>query len=150
MEFLFDHEKLEVYQRSIEFVAWTDTLLEEIPRNLSVHDQLDRASTSIPLNIAEGNGKWHPQDRCRYFDTARGSALESAAALDVLAAKKKISKEDAMEGKKQAAPMVRMLVGLIKANDPSREFGSGFGSVKEEGVGWVYRAEGDEREQEQE
>ncbi|WP_372370960.1 four helix bundle protein [Candidatus Uabimicrobium sp. HlEnr_7] len=37
--------------------------------------QLDRASTSIVLNIAEENGKYTPKDR--YFDIARGSALES-------------------------------------------------------------------------
>src|SRR6266571_3398803 len=40
--------------------------------------QLDRASTSVSLNIAEGNGKFTSPDRCRFFDNARGSALESA------------------------------------------------------------------------
>lgn len=53
----------------------------------AVYDQLDRASTSIPLNIAEGNGKYTPKDRCRFFDIARGSAFECAAVLDVLTAK---------------------------------------------------------------
>ena len=51
----FDHEKLDVYQDAIRFVAHVDELLEKIPRGLAVHSQLDRASTSIPLNIAEGN-----------------------------------------------------------------------------------------------
>ena len=52
----FDHEKLDVYHRSIEFVAWAGELCELIPRGPSVRKQLDRASKSIPLNIAEGNG----------------------------------------------------------------------------------------------
>ncbi|MHC4917139.1 MAG: four helix bundle protein [Planctomycetota bacterium] len=39
-----------------------------------------RASQSIPLNIAEGNGKRSKTDRNRYLDTSRGSALESASA----------------------------------------------------------------------
>ena len=53
----FDHEKLVAYQRSIQFVAWASKLLEELPPKLAVSDQLDRASTSVPLNLAEGNGK---------------------------------------------------------------------------------------------
>jgi len=56
----FDHEKLVASQRSIEFVAWSTDLLDPIPSKLSVCDQLDRASTSVPLNIAEGNGKYTP------------------------------------------------------------------------------------------
>ena len=53
-------------------------LLEGTVRVGDVKDQLDRASTSIPLNIAEGNGKYTLKDRCRFFDTAHGSALECA------------------------------------------------------------------------
>ena len=65
----FDHEKLTVYQHSIKFVAWATDLLESVPKSISAHDQLDRASTSVPLNIAEGNGKSTPKDRCKFFDT---------------------------------------------------------------------------------
>ena len=80
----FDHEKLKVYHATITFVAWVSDLLTNIPKSLSVHNQFDRASTSIPLNIAEGNGKYTSADRCRFFDNARGSTLECAACLDVL------------------------------------------------------------------
>ncbi|MFH0881270.1 MAG: four helix bundle protein, partial [Lentisphaerota bacterium] len=58
MRTVFDHEKLDEYQDSIRFVCWVDELPREIPKTLAVHNQLDRASTSIPLNIAEGNGKY--------------------------------------------------------------------------------------------
>ena len=61
----FDYEKLEVYREAIAFIAWLSALLEETVRIGEVKDQLDRASTSIPLNIAEGNGKYTPKDRCR-------------------------------------------------------------------------------------
>lgn len=61
----FDHEKLEVYQLSLRFVAWASELLERLPKPLSAHNQLDRASTSIPLNIAEGTAKTTAPDRCR-------------------------------------------------------------------------------------
>lgn len=81
-EHWFDHEKLEVYREAIAFVAWLSTVLENALRVGDVKDQLDRASTSVPLNIAEGNGKYAPKDRCRFFDIAHGSALECAAGLD--------------------------------------------------------------------
>jgi len=118
----FDHEKLDVYQESINFVAWADALLEVIPKHLAVHNQLDRASTSIPLNIAEGNGKYTSADRCRFFDIARGSVLECAACLDVLSAKKRIKQEEAASGKLILIGIVSMLVGLIRSTSPSRVY----------------------------
>ncbi len=80
-------EKLNVYQASIQFVAWSSDILTSIPKDFASHNQFDRASTSIPLNIAEGHGKYTSADRCRFFDTARGSALECAACLDVFVVK---------------------------------------------------------------
>ncbi len=112
----FDHEKLNVYQSAVAFVAWANDLLDRVPKNSSVHNQLDRASTSIPLNIAEGNGKHTSADRCRFFDIARGSTLECAACLDVLVARNVIEKSVGDEGKQSLLEIVSMLVGLIRAN----------------------------------
>ena len=116
----FDHEKLIAYQRSIEFVAWASQLLEEMPAKLAVFDQLDRASTSVPLNIAEGNAKFTAPDRCRYWDTARGSALECAACLDVLVAKGKSALNRTEEGKRLLSETVSLLIGLCKSVSPDR------------------------------
>jgi four helix bundle protein len=120
----FDHEKLEVYREAIAFIAWLSALLEGTVRVGDVKDQLDRASTSIPLNIAEGNGKYTPKDRCRFFDTAHGSALECAAGLDVLVAKAKLTPEQVRPGKETLQRIVRMLMGLIKRNS-TREYDKG-------------------------
>jgi four helix bundle protein len=120
----FDHEKLEVYREAIAFIAWLSALLEGTVRVGDVKDQLDRASTSIPLNIAEGNGKYTPKDRCRFFDTAHGSALECAAGLDVLVAKAKLTPEQIRPGKESLQRIVRMLMGLIKRNS-TREYDKG-------------------------
>jgi len=63
-QFEFDHEKLVAYQRSIQFVAWVDRMLEQVSSKLAVHDQFDRVSTSVPLNIAEGNTKYTGWPTC--------------------------------------------------------------------------------------
>jgi four helix bundle protein len=113
MQAQFDHEKLRVYQESLRFVAWVDPVLEGLPGRLSARDQLDRASTSIVLNIAEGNGKRSSADRCRYLDIARGSVVECAACLDVLSVRQKISPETAAAGKHILLGIVSMVAGLI-------------------------------------
>jgi four helix bundle protein len=110
----FDHERLEVYQQTIGFVAWLSAILQAVVRVGDVKDQLDRASTSIALNIAEGNGKYAMKDRCRFLDIAYASALECAAGLDVLVAKGKLQLNEIRPGKEQLQRVVRMLMGLIK------------------------------------
>jgi four helix bundle protein len=110
----FDHEQLDVYQEAIAFIAWLSALLEGTVRSEDVKDHLDRASTSIALNIAEGNGKYALKDRCRFFDFAHGSALECAAGLDVLVAKAKLTPEGIRPGKERLQRIVRMLMGLLK------------------------------------
>jgi four helix bundle protein len=120
----FDHERLEVYREAVAFVAWLSPLLEATARMGEVKDQLDRASTSVPLNIAEGNGKYAPRDRCRFFDIAQGSALECAAGLDILVAKAKFTLDQIRPGKERLQKIVRMLMGLIKKNS-TRDYGKG-------------------------
>lgn len=109
----FDHEKLRAYQEALRFAAWVDPILEALPARLSARDQLDRASTSIALNLAEGNGKRGAKDRCRYLDIARGSTVECAACLDVLVARKKLSLLSADEGKEILLAAVSLIAGLI-------------------------------------
>jgi len=95
------HENLRVYQAAIQFIAWTQSLIESIPAKVSARDQLERASTSIALNIAEGNAKLSVKDRLRFWQIAQGSAFECAACLDVFVARQILSKEEVLEGKDQ-------------------------------------------------
>ncbi|HZE12344.1 MAG TPA: four helix bundle protein [Chthoniobacterales bacterium] len=110
----FDHEKLDVYRTSIAFCAWVGDFLPTVTQKTAAKDQLDRASTSVPLNIAEGNGKFSVKDRARFLEMARGSALECAACLDVLVARKLATVEQVGDAKTQLAAIVRMMIGLLK------------------------------------
>jgi len=116
----FDHEKLDVYRVSIEFVSWTGDLLGGPLGKCSISavKQLDRASTSIPLNIAEGNGKRSMKDRCRYLDGSRGSALECAACLDVLVARKVLLPGQVAVGKELLIRIVSMISKLVDTLAP--------------------------------
>jgi four helix bundle protein len=53
-EAAFGFEKLDVYQRSIEFVAVAARIISELPSGYSsLSDQLRRAALSVPVNVAE-------------------------------------------------------------------------------------------------
>ena len=122
MKTYFDHERLDVYQESIAFCGWVGDLLKEVAAKAAAKDQLDRASTSIPLNIAEGNAKFSHADRSRFLEIARGSALECAACLDVLVARKLIATERILPAKEQLVRIVNMLMGMLKRFSGRAEF----------------------------
>ncbi len=122
MKSYFDHERLDVYQESIAFCGWVGDLLNEVAGKAAAKDHLDRASTSLPLNIAEGNGKFSDADRSRFLEIARGSALECAACLDVLVARKLIATERIVPAKDQLVRIVNMLVGMLKRFSERAEF----------------------------
>jgi len=115
-EAYFDHEKLKVYRKAVEFIAWVHKIIITIKVKCPTLDQFERASDSIALNIAEGNGKYSRKDRCRYFDIAKGSCFESAACLDILFSKELINMELLMDGKECLKEIVSMIMGLIKSN----------------------------------
>jgi four helix bundle protein len=94
------HEKLDVYRLSIGYVAWVFEKVDSLKgAHRSTRDQWLRASQSIPLNIAEGNGKTAEADRRRYFEIARGSAMECAAIQDVLVVGKALDREESQKRK---------------------------------------------------
>jgi len=82
--------------------------------------QLDRASLSSLLNTAEGNGKRQGKQRAKFFDDARGSAVECAACLDALVARKLATIERVIEGKRLLFRTVGMLTKLVERFDSYR------------------------------
>src|SRR5439155_14673654 len=143
MKTYFDHEKLDVYQESIAFCGWVGELLGQISAKAAAKDQLDRASTSVPLNIAEGNGKFSTVDRARFLEIARGSALECAACLDVLAVRKLVAPERILPAKERLVRIVNMLMGMLKRFSARADF-----LREDEGIYAVEHEQAHEQEQE--
>jgi len=80
----FDHEKLEVYQTAMEFVVLVNDIVRQLPTGRGyLVDQLQRAGTSISLNIAEGAGEFSKSEKVRFYRMAKRSATECAAILDI-------------------------------------------------------------------
>ena len=112
---IFDHERLDVYRLSIDYVAFSYGLAKTLAgTNRHARDQWLRAAQSIPLNIAEGNGKQSLKDKNRFFEIARGSALECASIHDVLRVCDAIDDDTNQLGKSNLKRIVSMLTRLIQ------------------------------------
>jgi four helix bundle protein len=112
----FDHERLDVYRLAVDFVGKGHDLVERLPRGRGyVADQLQRASLSIVLNIAEGAGKFHSADKASFYARARGSTTECAAVLDVCIRLGLLDDPLCAEAKGMLERISRMLTKLVRA-----------------------------------
>lgn len=117
MSFMF--EKLEVYQRAVDLAEKITALAENFPPKGHYHlvDQLRRASLSVSLNIAEGNGRWHAKERKNFFWIARGSVFECVPLLELCKREKLITEENYADLRAELEILSKMLTALIKGTD---------------------------------
>ncbi len=121
----FDHERLDVYQASIEFVAIADTITSHLPRGRSyLADQLRRAALSVPMIIAEGAVEFSPKDKARFYRIALRSATECAAILDVCKVLELDRNTGLPKGRNLLLRIVSMLTRMAK-------IGNGYGNGNE-------------------
>ena len=105
-----DADRLDVYRLAIAAQAQISALL---PRCAPVlRDQLERASVSVVLNIAEGSGRYSRGEKRRHYSSAHGSAVESAAVLDLLVARDLTTAEECQPVRALLVRVVQMLVKL--------------------------------------
>ena len=110
----FEFQKLHVYQKAKAFHKISKSLIAQHRLNPVEKDQLYRASFSVPLNIAEGSGKFSKPDRKNYFTTARASVFECIAIADILCDQKVLSKDEYEELESMADELSRILYTMIK------------------------------------
>jgi four helix bundle protein len=118
----FDHERMEVYRVALGFVRSASTIRVRLGAGRSaIADQLDRASISIPLNIAEGAGELAKREKARFYRIARRSATECAAILDIVGELGLMPEEELRKGREQLHAIVAMLVVLAKRMEGTAE-----------------------------
>ena len=115
---VFDHDRLDVYRLAIEYTHDSFSVAKALSGlHRHARDQWLRAAQSIPLNIAEGNGKRSLKDRARFLDIARGSAFECAAIQDVLAVSGGLAPETNLAMKRKLKRVVSMLTRMAMKFD---------------------------------
>ena len=112
---MLSFQKLEVYRCAVEFLAFAFEVSSTTARgNAPMVDQLKRAATSVPLNIAEAAGRTWAADAARTYAIARGSAMECAAILDALGTLKIIDPARRQRGLELRERIVAMLTKLCR------------------------------------
>mgnify|MGYP003555804452 FL=1 len=111
---MLSFQRLDVYQRAIEFLALAYDAVGDLPRgNADRADQLTRAAESVVRNIAEGAGRWSEADSAGRYKIARGEAMECAASLDVMRVRKVISDARYARGIQLLEGVVAMLTKMF-------------------------------------
>ena len=111
---MLSFQKLDVYRCSMEFLALANRVRAAVPKgHADLVDQLRRAAQSVPQNIAEGAGRATRADKAKHYTIARGSAMESAAHLDVMLLDQLIEVEAYTRGVELLERVVAMLTKMI-------------------------------------
>ena len=127
----FQHEKLDVYQKSIEFLASAEEVARGLPKGRAyLADQLRRAALSITLNVAEGAGEFAAADKARFYRMAGRSATESAAILDSCRVLSLMQPHEISIGRAALLRIVAMLTAMVLKLSGS-DSGCGSGSFRD-------------------
>ncbi len=117
----FPFEKLEIYQRALRFFGNIEQLCSELRGKVSypILDQLTRAVISIPLNIAEGNGRKYNKEKLQFLRVSRGSIFETVAILQILKSRNHITPETYSSLYGELEIQIKMITNLAKFLDDS-------------------------------
>ena len=112
---LFDHEDLDVYQVALQLIAWLEPMLTEFSCSTDLCSKLDKSTTAIVLNIADGNGRFTGADQSRFYQTAYRATIQSSALLDLAGSIGFDQAGNAAEGRELLRRVAAMLAALSKA-----------------------------------
>ncbi len=109
---------MSVYRESLAVLAVCDEIQKHLPRGqANTRSQIERASTSIVANTAEGAGEVRPAEKARLYRIAKRSGVELAAWLEIVEQRKHAPTHLVVQALATLETVVRMLVGLIKTHE---------------------------------
>lgn len=118
----YKFENLEVWKIGMDLVRKSYKIIKTFPINerFALSDQLIRATTSIPLNIAEGSGKSTQKEFIKYIRNSISSLLELVTCLKIAYQENYIDNETKESFEKQTQKLYFKLVALEKSLGPNK------------------------------
>jgi len=114
---MFDFQKLDVYQKAKAFCILINKAISTGIFDRTTNDQLQRASFSIMLNIAESSSRFSNRDRKNFLVIARGSAFECMAIIEYLLNIDEIKEQEFHSYEAKLEEISKMLFPLIRKLD---------------------------------
>ena len=111
---LFGHEDLDVYQAALQLVAWLESMFTEFSCSVDLLSKLDKSTTGIVLNIAEGNGRFSGTDQAKFLGIAYRSTVQSASLVDLATANNSADASRVENGRELLRRIAAMLASLSK------------------------------------
>ena len=114
---LFYYSRLDVYKDAKQLAINVNEALKSFPKEerYALTNQLQRASTSVMFNIAEGFGRYGSKERIHFLDIANGSLMEVSSQIELAEAYHYISTTQREELDNQILCIVKQLAGLRKS-----------------------------------
>ena len=111
------YRELKVWQRAMKFTVmiYKETGHWPSDERFGLVSQIRRATSSIPLNIAEGAGNGSNKEFCRYLEMALRSSYEVMTAIDIGRGLEFLPNEHADSLLREADEIAAMIVGLMKS-----------------------------------
>jgi four helix bundle protein len=112
---MFNFEKLEVWQRAIDFADSVYTATENFPpdERFGLTNQMRRAAVSVSSNISEGASRFSPAEYARYIEIATGSLFETVS-QSFIGRKRGFLSEDAFQGLYNAAESESRMLSALR------------------------------------
>jgi four helix bundle protein len=114
----FGYEKLLIWQRSLEWADRILTIAENIEterKHYRLIEQIESSCTSVPMNIAEGKGRFSKKEFVHFLYIARGSLYETMTLLEIFLKRQWVSQEDFISVKNETREIAKMLNGFINS-----------------------------------
>lgn len=114
----FSYEDLEVWQRAIDWASKIVTLCNDLEtgrKHFRLVEQLESASSSVAMNIAEGKGRYSKKEFVQFLYFARGSLYETLTLLELFSRLGWLSDDNHAGLKDDAIEIARMLNSLVKS-----------------------------------
>lgn len=117
-ERIFTFEDLKVWQKAVDFAELVIKAIDlfETPRkHYRLIEQLEAASTSPSMNIAEGKGRFSKKEFIHYLYISRGSVFETITLLVIIQRMGWITDDTFGQIKTKGEEITKMLNSLIKS-----------------------------------
>ncbi|MEM6326683.1 MAG: four helix bundle protein [Bacteroidota bacterium] len=107
----FKFEKLEVWQRALDYSDAAEAIARELPpaERFNLSDQIRRAATSVALNIAEGAVGQSDAEQSRFLGYAQRSLVETVACLHLIQRRGYVEPEQLRAASREAETLFRQL-----------------------------------------